>query len=75
MSRKRGDKIGIVYFFGNNRNPLMKTMFKLLGRFGFLKRKHPMSFILRNLSHEEEDSTYDVENWYASALWTEGLQI
>ena len=75
LNKWHDEKIGIIYFFGNIKNPLMKTTFNLLERFGFLRRRHPMSIILRNISHENDDNLKDVEGWYANALWTEGFAI
>ncbi|MBN2239274.1 MAG: GNAT family N-acetyltransferase [Dehalococcoidales bacterium] len=70
----RLEKIGILYAFGNYKNPLLKSLFDQLGIFGFVTRKHPIAFVMKNL---DADSTIDdaLENWYATALWTEGLSI
>lgn len=75
LDKWQNDKIGFVYFLGNTKNSLMKTMFDLLARFGFLKRRRSMSFILKNISCQDEDDLYDIKNWYASALWTEGYEL
>lgn len=68
----RNEKISHVHFSGNVRNPLMMTTFNLLKRFGFLKRVISTAFVLKNISYKDEDYLYDVKNWYAGGLWTEG---
>jgi len=72
LNMLRNEKISYVYFSGNARNPLMMTIFNLLKRFGFVKRRSSWSFVLRNISYKDEDYLYDIKNWYAGGLWREG---
>jgi GNAT superfamily N-acetyltransferase len=75
LSEMRTEGIGAVTFFGNSRNPTIKRTFRLLQRFGFLKRKTSMHFVLRNLSFGDEESLFDVTSWYMNGLWTEGYRM
>ena len=72
LSKLRHEEISHLYFSGNVRNPLMVTTFDLLKRFGFLKRVIPTAFVLKNISYKDEDHLYDIKNWYAGGLCTEG---
>lgn len=66
------EKIGIVRFFGNSKNQLIQNTFSLMEKFGFLKRKSVLSFVLKNISYEDEKRLYNIENWYLNDLWKEG---
>jgi len=69
------EKIAYLSFMGNVKNQIIATTFKVLRRHGFLKRKSPMDFILKNISYEDEKSLLDIKNWHLSGLWTEGYDI
>jgi len=66
------EKIGIVQFLGNIKNELIENTFSLLEKFGFLKRKNSLSFVLKNISYSNEKELYDIRNWYLNELWKEG---
>ncbi len=68
----RKEKVGFVTFLGNAMNPLMITVFNLLKRHGFLKKRASMSFFLKNISYKDDGHLYDIRNWYAGGLWMEG---
>jgi len=61
-----------VSFLGNAKNPLISTVFNLLKKFGFIKRRSPLAVVIKNINCEEEKTIYDVRNWYLNGLWTEG---
>ncbi len=69
----RNEKISKVSFLGNAKNPLMINTFNLLKRFGFLKIRSSMSFVLKNIAYKDEAILYDIKNWYVGGLWTERL--
>lgn len=75
LDRLRNEKIAYISFWGNIKNPLMITIFNLLKRFGFLKRRSSISFVLKNISYEDEKCLSDIKNWYVGGLWTEGYSI
>ena len=75
LDKWRHEKIGYVYFLGNAKNPLITTIFNLLKGFGFLRRRSSDSFVLKNISYKDEDHLYDIKNWYAGGLWTEGYTL
>jgi GNAT superfamily N-acetyltransferase len=66
---------GAVMFFGNKAHNGISRTFKLLRRFGFMHIEAPVQFVLRNLSVDDEESLFDITNWYMNGLWTEGFQI
>lgn len=59
-------------FMGNIKNSIMASVFDLLKKYGFIKRRSPASFVLRNLSYNCEKCLHDIKNWYVNGLWTEG---
>lgn len=63
-----------VYFFGNIKNPLIRRTFNLLKKYGFMKIRST-SFVIKNLSYENEEYLYDIRNWYINGLWTEGYRF
>lgn len=73
LDKWQREKIGYIRFLGNAKNPLMSTIFSLLKRFGFLKRRsYDYSFVLKNISYDDEGYLYNIKNWYAGGLWAEG---
>ncbi|RKX22390.1 MAG: hypothetical protein DRP35_02035 [Candidatus Zixiibacteriota bacterium] len=68
------EKIAYISFVGNVKNDLINKTFKLLKKSGFTSSGF-MPFIIRNISFEDEDYLYDINNWYINGLWTEGTTI
>lgn len=75
LSEMCAEGIGAVMFFGNRTNLVISQAFKLLQRLGFVQIPSPSHFVLRNLSSEDEESLFDVANWYMNGLWTEGYRM
>lgn len=68
----RQHSIGYLTFFGNAKNRLIKTVFDLLKKSGFINKKHSNAFVLRNISFKDGKHISNVENWYMNGLWKEG---
>lgn len=71
----RHEKIDFIRFQGNAKNSLMKIIFRLLRKFGFVRRKTTTPFVLRNILYEDENYLYDIKYWYINILWTEGFDF
>jgi|GEM_PF-1235639 len=61
-------------FMGNIKNSIMASVFDLLKKYGFIKRRSSASFVLRNISYNCEKYLYNIKNWYTNGLWTEGYE-
>jgi hypothetical protein len=63
-----------LVYFGNRHNPLGRSVFAFLERFGFVSHPNPqMSFVLKDLrSTQDNGSMKDIARWYMCGLWTEG---
>jgi len=70
--RKQND-FKFIYYTGNIKNKLNRSVFTLLGRYGFLKIKGPNHFVLRNFNFKDEGVLNKIENWYINDLWSEGI--
>ena len=66
-------KIGVVLYSGNIRNKLNKRVFQKLKSYGFLIKKRPNEFVVRNIKFENNASFSNIENWYINDLWSEDL--
>jgi hypothetical protein len=76
LNNLRRRKVGRVHFLGNVQNTLMIATFNLLRKSGFLKRRrYDYTFVLKNLSCDDENQLYDIKNWYIGGLWTEGYNF
>lgn len=72
LSKWHDEVVSAAYFFGNMENSLMRKTFDMLETFQFQVRALPEAFILKNISHDDEESLYEMKNWYACGLWREG---
>jgi len=59
-------------FMGNIKNPIITSIFALLKKYGFIRRRSSASFVLKNISYKYEQWLYNMKNWYVNGLWTEG---
>lgn len=69
------EDVGAATFWGNKRNPVIRRTFGLLRRFGFVQRKTPNHFVIRNLSFGDEEGLLDMTHWHMNGLWTEGYRM
>ncbi len=72
LNETRKEDYALIYYMGNIQNPLIRDVFKLLKKFGFIHKKSASAFILKQISVGDKKIVYDIRNWYFSALWTEG---
>jgi hypothetical protein len=72
IERLRNRKVAQVTYLGNVKNPLIGTVFNLLNRCGFIKRRSPLAVVIKNITCEDEEAIHDIRNWYLNGLWTEG---
>ena len=67
-------KIGFVHYLGNSNNFLNKRIFRFLRHYGFISTgQSDPGFILKNLSDDKMNAIYDVDNWYITNLFMEGI--
>jgi len=71
LHRLHGEGIATVSFLGNLKNPLVASVFDVLGRFGFIKKRSPLAIVMKNISCGCAETMYDARNWYLNGLWTE----
>ena len=69
----KNQNLGFVFYTGNIKNKLNRTVFKLLRYNGFLKIKGPNHFVLRNFNFQNKEYLFKIENWYLNDLWSEGI--
>jgi len=67
------ENFAYAYFMGNLKNPLILDIFRILRKFGFIKHSNASAFILKSTSGGDPTQIYSIENWYFTALWTEGF--
>ena len=70
-----GDKFGMVAFWANKANSIVRETISLLSTNGFISKKEPMDFIISNLVFAKKDALLHPEDWYINGLWTEGSSI
>ena len=71
----KNGKVGLIYFWGNKNNSIMKKTFGLLEQYGFVSRNSRTALVIKNLKLNNDEAVYRFENWYAGGLMTEGYMI
>jgi hypothetical protein len=69
------NKFAMVAFWANRANSILRGTISLLRSNGFVSKKEPMDFIMRNLVVAKTDALLNPEDWYINGLWTEGSSI
>jgi len=74
LSLCKTQNIGLVIYIGNKFNKLNQFVFNYLKLYGFLKSPFENSdFIVKNLSYYDDSYINDINNWYITHLYAEGI--
>ena len=71
LSFFRKEKVSFIQSFGNNSNAIFKEIHNLQKKYGFIKIKSQMSFVIKNLDHKDDEIVEEISNWYITNLWME----
>ena len=67
------NRIGFVKYYGNAKNQLNQEVFKILRFYGFISIKRVDAFLIRNLVYPDENELNQIQDWYITPLWGEGV--
>jgi len=72
LHRIKKQKVPVIHFNASIKNSLMISVFHLLKKHGFIRRKGSIPFVLKNISWAEKKELFKTENWYLNGIWFEG---